>query len=71
MLDPPTRSKKIHAKTVRLKVQVIFKKSIIPGNNLPGATISIFFLFLLDNSKGIKYNAFRAPQIINVQFLLS
>ena len=59
--------KKIHAKTVSAKVIRIEKKSLIEGSVLPFATISKLFLLVFNKMDGMMYNAFRNPQIMNVQ----
>ena len=60
--------KNIQAKVVKLKVIPIFNTSFLLGNNLPFATISIFFLFVWSNIEGKINKALINPQIIKVQF---
>src|SRR5690606_11306836 len=59
--------KKIQAKTVRPKVASIATNSLKEGRSFPAATISRFFLFVLNKTDGKINNAFKKPQMINVQ----
>lgn len=59
--------KKIHANTVKQKVTSIAMSSLNDGNDLPFATISRLFLFVLKMIDGIINSAFKNPQTMKFQ----